>query len=1183
MLVGGDLGFLSSLVVAAFVAVFGPVLGFVVRRKWRRSVARREEIKRLLVLASEEAARVELQAAEEYGYAYGYSYGYGNDYLKDDDNHVFVETPAPASLAEPSVPVSVSSATTTSASSYSGSSRQLQYQCAVCSSPTSTRCSQCKAVRYCSGKCQILHWRQGHKDECRPVSNLDHRNDVEVKSHLKTYKQDSNGSHLKSTEVEGRHSSGSADGSPEEAALLRSKHTTTSDGKHDTVGQSPTETKSPNLNSSFVPHSSSCEHLDLTTSSGSSVDHSSSDSSDSDASDCHRSGVIDEVKIQTDHSKVDRLKPSYTEQPQLVRTADNNNAKRSIHGDTGSKYWTSTSTSNDDSSESSLTESSTSSSGFWEGSVPYTRSRIGSLDNIADSTIRNACEIKISDSQSISCRPAEIARLPISGVGEQGSNSKKDLENPKPIIVEVLKPVNQAEPRFEVKDGTESRRSSASRSVNSDQLDVHDSRDKCTLTSKEGRYSSSNASANLKNHDVLKASNLPSSSPNKSYPGIEGPASVLQMPKDRPKEPSPAKICDNIASSNGRHDIQNVKSAKIDSTQVASSCSAEPSAPLPNPRNGLKSSVLKVVDQFRGSKMTRLSSPGEECEVIGRYGSKGLFPYENFVKLHSWKNELRPFGLVNCGNSCYANAVLQCLAFTPPLTSYFLQGLHSKTCQKKGWCFTCEFESLVLKAKDGNSPLSPSSIISHLESIGSNLGNGREEDAHEFLRYVIDTMQSICLKEAGVTAPGSFEEETSLVGLTFGGYLRSKIECMRCGGKSERQERMMDLTVEIDGDIGTLEEALKQFTHTETLDGENKYRCGRCKSYEKAKKKLKVLEAPNVLTIALKRFQSGKFGKLNKTIKFPEILNLAPYMSGTSDKSPVYQLYGVVVHLDIMNAAFSGHYVCYVRNFQNKWYKVDDSSVKPVELERVLSKGAYMLLYSRCSPRAPRIMRSLTIPRDPRGLKQLTCKSRSHTRSPWDSSHGESTNQTCNECSYPSHTNVRPIRSIFEDDSSSEQSSFFSEPGSCSTDSTNRDSTSTDDLNIDIFGESGVSWNNLWRNSSDSDTSSSSSSPSPLYSRHSPLADLDRYASAHEETCSSCSGDAEAAGDSQGFWTGLPDRNGYAAVSETSGRTPPLCPNPNKHCRKVVSSHNSSNTDSSRLGRVNPCDKSKSPVTCRER
>ena len=128
----------------------------------------------------------------------------------------------------------------------------------------------------------------------------------------------------------------------------------------------------------------------------------------------------------------------------------------------------------------------------------------------------------------------------------------------------------------------------------------------------------------------------------------------------------------------------------------------------------------------------------------------------------------------------------------------------------------------------------------------------------------------------------------------------------------------------------------------------------RCKSYEKAKKKLTIIEAPNVLTIALKRFQvchvndfllylacalylivslscallqSGKFGKLSKSIEFSEILNMAPFMSSTSDTSPIYRLYGVVVHLDIMNASFSGHYICYVKNIQNKWFKIDDSSV----------------------------------------------------------------------------------------------------------------------------------------------------------------------------------------------------------------------------------------------------------------
>ena len=53
----------------------------------------------------------------------------------------------------------------------------------------------------------------------------------------------------------------------------------------------------------------------------------------------------------------------------------------------------------------------------------------------------------------------------------------------------------------------------------------------------------------------------------------------------------------------------------------------------------------------------------------------------------------------------------------------------------KKCCFTCEFESLVLKSKDTKSPLSPKGILSQLRSTGSQLGNGREEDAHEFLRY----------------------------------------------------------------------------------------------------------------------------------------------------------------------------------------------------------------------------------------------------------------------------------------------------------------------------------------------------------------------------------------------------------------------------------------------------------------
>lgn len=94
MLLTGDLGFQSLVLVICFVV---PVISFFIQRKWRLAVARQEEIKRLLVLASEEAARAEIEASV------GYS----------------VVSTVPR-----------------------------YYECPVCYSPATTRCSQCKSVRY---------------------------------------------------------------------------------------------------------------------------------------------------------------------------------------------------------------------------------------------------------------------------------------------------------------------------------------------------------------------------------------------------------------------------------------------------------------------------------------------------------------------------------------------------------------------------------------------------------------------------------------------------------------------------------------------------------------------------------------------------------------------------------------------------------------------------------------------------------------------------------------------------------------------------------------------------------------------------------------------------------------------------------------------------------------------------
>jgi hypothetical protein len=53
---------------------------------------------------------------------------------------------------------------------------------------------------------------------------------------------------------------------------------------------------------------------------------------------------------------------------------------------------------------------------------------------------------------------------------------------------------------------------------------------------------------------------------------------------------------------------------------------------------------------------------------------------------------------------------------------------------KKEWCFMCELEKLIMEGKHGKSPVSPIGILSHLHEIGRSFGQGREEDADEFLR-----------------------------------------------------------------------------------------------------------------------------------------------------------------------------------------------------------------------------------------------------------------------------------------------------------------------------------------------------------------------------------------------------------------------------------------------------------------
>ncbi|XP_044501075.1 ubiquitin carboxyl-terminal hydrolase 15 [Mangifera indica] len=364
-----------------------------------------------------------------------------------------------------------------------------------------------------------------------------------------------------------------------------------------------------------------------------------------------------------------------------------------------------------------------------------------------------------------------------------------------------------------------------------------------------------------------------------------------------------------------------------------------------------KMGIMKMMGLKKSSKL-RQDAPELWLE---KKKMKVLFPYEEFVKFfHCEVFVLSPRGLVNCGNSCYANAVLQCLTCTKPLVVYWLHRSHSRACCGKDWCLMCELEQHVIMLRESGGPLSPGRILLHMRSINCQIGDGSQEDAHEFLRFLIASMQSICLEGlGGESRVDPRLQETTFIQHTFGGRLLSKVKCLRCHHESERYENIMDLTLEIFGWVESLEDALTQFTTAEDLDGENMYRCGRCASYVRARKQLSIHEAPNILTIVLKRFQEGRYGKINKCITFPAMLDMIPFMTGTGDMPPLYMLYGVVVHLDTQNASFSGHYVSYIKDMEGNWFRIDDTEVHPVPMSQVMSEGAYILFYMRSCPRPP--------------------------------------------------------------------------------------------------------------------------------------------------------------------------------------------------------------------------------------
>ena len=100
-------------------------------------------------------------------------------------------------------------------------------------------------------------------------------------------------------------------------------------------------------------------------------------------------------------------------------------------------------------------------------------------------------------------------------------------------------------------------------------------------------------------------------------------------------------------------------------------------------------------------------------------------------------------GLYNLGNTCFMNSVLQCLTHSPPLRNYLMNLKHNCTKKDGQFCIVCTMQNHVKQCVSNSvgstkKSIAPRSFASNLTKIAKHFRHGRQEDSHEFLRYLVD-------------------------------------------------------------------------------------------------------------------------------------------------------------------------------------------------------------------------------------------------------------------------------------------------------------------------------------------------------------------------------------------------------------------------------------------------------------
>ncbi|XP_021295457.1 ubiquitin carboxyl-terminal hydrolase 24 isoform X2 [Herrania umbratica] len=477
---------------------------------------------------------------------------------------------------------------------------------------------------------------------------------------------------------------------------------------------------------------------------------------------------------------------------------------------------------------------------------------------------------------------------------------------------------------------------------------------------------------------------LSSTSPIADRKSIKSARDHTSTTLQTPKENGTTKSTNESSSlSNG------VKQLKVKSTDVTSLHLLQNDCGPLNNFQSLKFDVLES-ESMEGRDQNGMNDISLACTVDGDIPKAAKEPI-TVVK------NLLPRGLINTGNLCFLNATLQALLSCSPFAE-LLQRLRLRNIPKVGFPTLTAFAEFVsdfdvpssnpnVKKKDTTvldigRPFSPAMFEAVLKVFTPDVPNSisgrpRQEDAQEFLSFIMDQMHNELIKLEG--QPGSLvgvrsslvssveDDEWETVGpknksaITrtqsflpselsdiFGGQLRSVVKA-RGNKASATVQPFLLLHLDIHPEaVHTIEDALHLFSASEYLEGYRASTAGKQAGVVTARKSVKLQTLSKIMILHLMRFSYGSQGstKLHKPVRFPlELVLGRELLVSPSTEGRKYELVATITHHG--REPSKGHYTADARYPNGQWLRFDDASVTTIGTSKVLHDQAYVLIYEQ--------------------------------------------------------------------------------------------------------------------------------------------------------------------------------------------------------------------------------------------